>query len=341
MNLLLVSSPVGAIGSPETGGVTTTILNTYECLKDHHNVKILAPSGSDNTIEISGAPQISLLENDKDFYPILPDSIIANMWEWVRSNQSDFDLIINFANDWLPYYLTGFYQTKIIHIVNLAEINNTVSDILLKTDKAFPKQLAAISRSQAETLKLKNHHLLTQGIDEAKYSFIDNTSDDLIWAGRISPEKGVEDACEIAKQTNHKIKICGYIQNKEYWNSILEKYSDTIDYRGMLNQSELQEQLGLSKAMLFTSKWTEAFGQIVIESLACGTPVISYKCGGPEEIIKNGETGFLVNNISDMIGRTAEIKNISRKKCRNYVKSNHSLKNLRKSYEDWFKAVLS
>lgn len=334
MRLLFVAIPIEELGSPNTGGVSNAIFNAKKALKNYQ-IDILAPGNSDRSINIKGTLQPSLIKDGKNLYPILPDSVIANQWEWIRERESEYDFIINFANDWLPYYLTSFFETPILHRANASETNLAVNDIIKKIDTKFPNQVACLSKAQAKELELKNYFHLKQGLDLDIYEFNDSPSDYLVWAGRISPEKGLEDACEAARQAGKKLKICGFIQDKTYWQKIISDYKN-IEYIGMLTTNDLQKVMGNSQALLFTSKWVEAFGQVIIESLACGTPVISYDCGSPAEIIEDNKTGYVVKNIEEMSKMISLVENIDRKRCRDYAQKNHNLLALQESYQEWF-----
>jgi UDP-glucose:tetrahydrobiopterin glucosyltransferase len=117
----------------------------------------------------------------------------------------------------------------------------------------------------------------------------------VVWAARISPEKGLEEAVEAARQAGLPLHVCGKVQDEVYWRSITQSApAEAITYHGFLSHRELNTVVGRAAAMLVTPKWLEAFGLTVIEALACGTPVIAYDRGGPAEIVEHGKSGFVV-----------------------------------------------
>jgi len=95
---------------------------------------------------------------------------------------------------------------------------------------------------------------------------------------------------------------------------------------GFLSTDELQKELGQCRGLLNTPKWNEAYGNVVVEALACGVPVIAYKRGGPGEIIHHGQTGYLADpdNKKNMLSYVEIIERINRKKCREWVEKNAS-----------------
>ena len=136
----------------------------------------------------------------------------------------------------------------------------------------------------------------------------------------------------------------GKIQDELYWQQICENYpNDMFEYLGFLSTNEMQQVLRESQALLMTPHWVEAFGNVVIESLACGVPVISYRRGGPAEIIQDGKTGFLVepDSVSELVNATQRLDEINRQTCRASAEAEFSLEALGSRFEKWFKEILS
>ena len=105
----------------------------------------------------------------------------------------------------------------------------------------------------------------------------------------------------------------------------------------------MQQELGKCRAMLMTPRWVEAFGNVAIEALACGVPVISYRRGGPAEIIQDGKTGFLVepDNVNGLVNAIARLDTINRYTCRQQAETDFSLAALGDRFENWFRAILN
>jgi UDP-glucose:tetrahydrobiopterin glucosyltransferase len=348
--LLFLSTPVGAIGSGLGGGVELSLYNTAKAMVHRgHTVQIAAPSGShldEFTItEISGNLQIIAQSQERSTPITMPvDSVLANMWEYARQAQNDFDLILNFAYDWLPFYLTPFFSIPIAHIVSMGSLSDALDQTIAQISQKFPHTIGFCTASQAATFPNLTSPLyyLSNGIDLSLYNFCPQPKQQLAWLGRISPEKALEDAVEVAIQTNIPLKIMGKIQDESYWQQICKKYPHApIEYLGFLATEKMQEVVRECQALLMTPRWVEAFGNVAIEALACGVPVISYRRGGPSEIIKDGETGFLVqpDNISELINAISRLDAISRTNCRQQAEQEFSLDALGSRFEAWFQAI--
>ena len=142
------------------------------------------------------------------------------------------------------------------------------------------------------------------------------------WVGRVAPEKGLEDAAYVANELGEKLKVWGVIEDDNYASKIEHSFPQgTIDWMGFLSTNELQKELGKCRVLLNTPKWNEAYGNVVVEALACGVPVVAYTRGGPSEIIQHGQTGYLADpdDKQSMLSYVEIIEKIERKKCREWV----------------------
>jgi glycosyltransferase involved in cell wall biosynthesis len=144
----------------------------------------------------------------------------------------------------------------------------------------------------------------------------------LAFLGRISPEKGVDQAIEIARRAGVPLKIAakvdhgdrGYFEN--YIKPLLK--GDLVEFIGEIGHDEKNAFLGNAAALLFPICWPEPFGLVMIEALACGTPVIAYRHGSVPEVLEDGVTGFIVQNVSGAVDAVKRLDEINRKVCRDY-----------------------
>lgn len=351
LKILFLSTSVGSLGSGEGGGVELTVQNLAQELHHRgHQLELIAPVGSRlngmTVITIDGNLQVPLQTQSRDEPVYLPNnSVLGNMWEYARQVQHHFDLIVNFAFDWLPFYLTPFFSTPIAHFISMGSTTIASDRIMEQTIKLYPGTFGVYTWSQAHTFPFAEAcEVLGSGIDMSRYHFNQLPGDSLAWLGRIAPEKALEDAVEAVSITNTPLKIFGRIQNRDYWQKILANFPNApIEYRGFLATKELQQELGQCRALLMTPRWVEAFGNVAIEALACGVPVIAYGRGGPSEIIKPGKTGFLVkpDSIPGLVEAIQQIDQIDRRLCRQQAEAEYSLKALGDRFEIWFKKILS
>ncbi|MBR8829160.1 MAG: glycosyltransferase family 4 protein [Gomphosphaeria aponina SAG 52.96 = DSM 107014] len=351
LKLLFISTPVGPLGSGLGGGVELTLTNlAVEMLRRGHQVKIVAPAHSvwgDLSIEeIPGNLQIHAQTQGRDLPIQMPEnSVLGKMWDYARTVQSDYDLIVNFAFDWLPFYLTPFFQCKIAHFVSMGSLSIALDEIMAQVAQNFPGTLGVYTQSQAATFPFASScKILGSGIDLSMYEFCEKPDNALAWLGRIAPEKALEDAVEAAEITETKLKIFGKIQVQEYWEQICQDYpAAPMEYMGFLSTENLQQELGKCRALLMTPRWVEAFGNVAIEALACGVPVIAYLRGGPAEIVQHGKTGFLVlpDSITELVEAIGNIDQIDRKLCREQAEQEYSLVGLGDRFETWFQDLVS
>ncbi len=273
------------------------------------------------------------------------NSVLANMWEYARQVQTEYDLIINFAYDWLPFYLTPFFRTPIAHLVSMGSLSDTMDRIIGQIVVQFPGTIGVHTEIQAATFPFASQcKYLSSGVDLSLYQFCAQPENQLAWLGRIAPEKGLEDAVAAAQITGIPLKIMGKIQDENYWQKICAKYPQApIKYLGFLTTNQLQQELSKCKALLMTPRWVEAFGNVAMEALACGVPVISYRRGGPIEIIEDGKTGFLVepDSVDGLVDAIAHLNQIDRLACRQQAELEYSLEALGSRFENWFKSILA
>ncbi|MDS3860202.1 glycosyltransferase family 4 protein [Thermosynechococcaceae cyanobacterium BACA0444] len=351
MKLLFLSTSVGPLGSGLGGGVELTLLNIAQALVTlGHQITVVAPQGSKlplpvEMVEISGALQVPAQTQTRD-QPIEmpPNPVLGRMWDYARQVQARYDILVNFAYDWLPFYLTPFLQTPMAHLVSMGSLNDVMDQIVGAVVDQFPGSIGVYTRTQAETFPFANQCVaLGSGLDLSLYEFCPEPEASLCWLGRISPEKGLEDAVAAVNKTRTPLKIMGQLQDVTYWETIQASYPNApIQYLGFKTTQEMQEILRKCRALLVTSRWVEAFGNVLIESLACGVPVIAYARGGPTEIIQDGQTGWLVrpDSVPGLIAGIQKLDQISRQACRDQVEQDYALPVYGARVEQWLKNLL-
>ena len=349
--LLFVSTPLGPLGSGVGGGVELTLLNMLDALTQQgHQVQVLAPQQSrlpqTEVITVAGSPQIPAQTQTRQTPIHLPEnSVLGNMWLQVLARQSQFDLIINFAYDWLPLYLTPFLETPVAHLISMGSLSDAMDQMIGQTAEQFPQSIGVHTRAQANTFPFAQHcYPVGNGFNLDLYTFTPDPKDYLCWLGRIAPEKALEDAVAAVDQTGQTLKIMGHIQDQAYFDQIQAQFPHAnIDYLGFLDTTAMQEVLRYSQGLLVTPRWVEAFGNVVIEALACGVPIIAYHRGGPAEIVQSGKTGWLVepDSVDGLVEAIHKLPKIDRQVCRQQAEQEYSLTAFAQRLEQWFDRILS
>ncbi len=354
MRLLFVSTPIGPLGSGIGGGVELNLLNLAQALaKRGEEVTVIAPAGSGPAcaarglacIEVSGTPP-ELAQNRTRQEPIalVDPSLLTNLWQTVRALESEYDLIVNWGYDWLPLYLTSFLSRPIAHIVSMGSLNDAVDGRLTHVIAHFPGTVAVHTQAQAQTFPFaQDLVVLPCGMDLTQYEFNPKPQSRLAWVGRITPEKGLEDALAVAVKAHKPLDLMGYVQDEPYYHRCLASYPQAeVTFHGFLPTPQMQAILRESQALLVTPKWVEAFGNVAVEALACGVPVLTYDRGGPQEITQDGITGFVTpaDDIGAMVEALGRIDRIDRKRCRDRAEQEFSLDAMTRRFSSWFRQIL-
>ncbi len=356
LRILFLSTPVGPLGSGLGGGIELTVINLAQVLSAKgHLIEIAAPEGSSlpqadsakTLIQIPGEWQPTAQTQDRQA-PVIVSSVLANAYAYAKEYESKYDLLVSFAYDWLPFYLAPFFKTPMAHFVSMGSLSDALDDAIANTAVQLPGTLGAYTRSQIKTFPIPEGHwqILGSAINLSQYDYCHSPNNSLGWVGRISPEKGLEDAIAAAIAAHQPLKIFGKLEDTNYWRSLQSQITRapvSIEYRGFLSTFELQKALGCCRALLITPKWIEAFGIVAIESLACGVPVIAYSRGGPAEIVRDAQTGWLVSpdNVAELVNAIAKIDQINRADCRYQAERLYDLAAWGERFEQWFEQILS
>jgi glycosyltransferase involved in cell wall biosynthesis len=159
----------------------------------------------------------------------------------------------------------------------------------------------------------------------------------LAFLGRMAPEKRPDLAIEVARRSGVPIKIAAKVDraNREYFEIVIKPLLSApgVEFIGEINEAEKQEFLGGALGLLFPIDWPEPFGLVVIEALACGTPVIARACGSVPEILHDGVTGFIGSSVDDLVKAVHKLGDISRRTCRDEFESRFTAEVMASNYE--------
>ena len=354
MRIIIVSTSIGYLGSGKGGGVEFTLNSLIAgLLRKGHHLKIIAPERSILTdkytsvelICVTGKEQISWQHQDYYASAETPqDSIVNSLINKALLISNNSDLIINLSYDLQPLITTLFAEVPIAHLISMGNESFEISNQIKKVYSKFPNNFAFHTKIQASDYPfIKDPIVLGNGFELSNYTFSDKRGGPLGWVGRVSPEKGLEDAVYVANKLQERLNVWGYIENENYASMIEDlDPAGLLSWRGFLKTNKLQEELCHCRALINTPKWNEAYGNVVVESMACGVPVVAYRRGGPSEIIQHGITGFLVDPDSkdELVKYLKKINLIDRYQCRTWVKNNASINIFANKVEDWLNKIL-
>jgi glycosyltransferase involved in cell wall biosynthesis len=173
------------------------------------------------------------------------------------------------------------------------------------------------------------------GIDLSLYPLQPSGGDDLIFLGRIHPDKGVHLAIEVARLSGRRLIIAGIIQDELYFRDQIRPYVDerNICYIGAVGIEQKNELFARAYALLHLNTIPERFGLVLVEANAAGVPVIAMDLGSCREVIKDAQTGFLVNKVNEAVRSLERISGIDRRACRQRVQQYFSIETMVEAYE--------
>lgn len=257
---------------------------------------------------------------------------ISNLMEKAAS----FDLIHNHY-DFLPLTYSGLIKTPMI-----TTIHGFSSEKIIPVYQKYNARGHYVSISDADRHPaLQYLKTVYNGIAPSGFEFNESPEDYLLFFGRIHPDKGTAEAIQIAIQSNKRLIIAGIIQDQDYFNSRIAPFLNAdIEFVGAAGPEQRNQLLKQALALLHPISFEEPFGLSVAEAMICGTPVIAFNRGSMPELIRNQETGFLVDNVEEAVVALGKINTINRKTCREWALSRFSQETMVKDYISLYHHIL-
>ncbi|HXV82033.1 MAG TPA: glycosyltransferase family 4 protein, partial [Candidatus Binatia bacterium] len=199
--------------------------------------------------------------------------------------------------------------------------------------------VVSISNDQRRPLPEMNWiRTVYHGLPRDLLKFSPHNGTYLAFLGRISPEKRPDLAIEVARRSGLPLKIAAKVDrvNHDYFESVIQPMlaAPGIEFIGEINEAEKQEFLGGALALLFPVDWPEPFGLVMIEALACGTPVIARPCGSVPEILRHGITGLIGSSLDELVAAVGKVGELSRQTCREEFEARFTAEVMAANYED-------
>jgi glycosyltransferase involved in cell wall biosynthesis len=326
---------------PKLYGGTERVVSylTDELVRQGHDVTLFASGDSVTDAMLRPVCDRSLrLEGKKIIDPLAHH---IRMIELVARDADQFD-IVHFHIDYLPF---GVIRRQNIPALTTLHGRLDIPDIAPVFREFDDMNIVSISNAQRTPLPwVKWMGTVQHGLPEDLYIANPEPGKYLAFLGRISPEKRVDRAIEIAKRAGMPIKIAAKVDpaDCEYFTSEIKKLFDhpLVEYLGEIGEHEKNEFLGNAHALLFPIDWPEPFGLVMIEAMACGTPVIAYCMGSVPEILDDGTTGFLVNDLDEAVEAVARVETLDRNTCRQVFERRFSAARMAWDYVDIYEQII-
>lgn len=309
-------APLAESVPPKFYGGTERIVSylTEELVRQGHQVTLFASGDSQTAARLIPCCEEALRLDER-----VHDRLVHHVYmlERVIQMASEFD-VIHYHIDYLHFPLSRRILTPSVTTLH-GRLDRPDIFPLYREFAEMP--LVSISDSQRTPLAEANWvGTVYHGLPESLYQFHSGPGKYLAFLGRMSREKRPDRAIEIAKAVGTPIKFAAKVdkQDREFFESTVKPKMDgpLIEFIGEIGEKDKNEFLGNALALLFPIDWPEPFGLVMIESLACGTPVVAFASGSVPEIIEHGKTGYVVHTIEEGIEATREALSLDRRVCR-------------------------
>ncbi|WP_277980934.1 glycosyltransferase family 4 protein [Sphingomonas phyllosphaerae] len=270
-------------------------------------------------------------------------SIDAKVWEYrhlahVFEQAGQFDLIHNQA-DFPAHAFARLVDTPLV-----TTIHGFSSDRILPMYQPFQDRVHYVAISDADRHPaLRYAATIHHGIPLDDFAFDPQGSDDLLFFGRIHPDKGAEEAIAAARASARRLHLYGIVQDQGYYERAVAPAlggGAGVTWHGAVGGAERVAALGRARALLHLINFDEPFGLSVVEAMACGTPVIANRRGAMPELIEHGVTGFLVENVDQAVEAIERVDDLDRAACRRQVEERFSVERMADEYAALYRRII-
>ncbi len=333
-------SPLYESVPPRYYGGTERVVHylTEELVAQGHEVTLYASGDSITNAKLVPGCEAALRLNGNAVDALAPH---FTMMEQIEKDAHKFDII----HSHIDYLFYPIIRRNSYHIVTTLHGRLDIPELQPLYKEYFNVPVVSISDSQRKPLPQANwKSTVYHGLPLDLYSYNADAGNYLVYVGRISPEKRVDRAIDIAIKAGIPIRIAAKVDkaDKEYFDVEIKKLLNhpLIEMIGEVGDKEKQELLGGALGLLFPIDWPEPFGLAMVEAMACGTPVIAYKCGSVPEVVDEGITGFVVNSQEEAVEAVDKLPQLSRLECRRTFEKRFSVQRMTKDYLSIYKSLL-
>ena len=325
---------------PRTYGGTERVVSylTEELVAQGHEVTLFA-SGDSVTAAQLIAPRKRALRLDNDVFDPLAHHYV--MLEEVFERASRFD-IIHFHTDYLHFPLVRRHPVP--HLTTLHG-RLDIPDLMPLYKKFSQMPVVSISNAQRTPLPRANWQgTVYHGLPLDLYACGNKPQNYLAFVGRISPEKRLDRAIEIAARAGMRLRIAAKTDaaDRDYMEQIIQPIlrSSSAELIGEIGEKDKKEFLANASALLFPIDWPEPFGLVIIEAMACGTPIIAFRRGSVPELIEEGVTGYIVDDIEGALQALRKIQDFDRRRCRRVFEERFSAARMANDYLSLYRRAI-
>ena len=324
---------------PQLYGGTERVVSylTEELVHQGHDVTLFASGDSQTAAKLVPCSPRSLRLD--------PGSIDATahhvvMLEKIARMREQFD-VVHFHIDYLHFPIS-----RRSPVPNLTTLHGRldIPDLVPLYREFSEMPVVSISYAQREPLPWLNWvDTVYHGLPEGLYSFRSRPGNYLAFLGRVSPEKRADRAIRIAKAVGMELRIAAKVEDvdrKYFEEEVAPHLGDPlIQFVGEIGEREKNVFLGNAYALLFPIDWPEPFGLVMIEAMACGTPVIAYRQGSVPEVMVDGETGFIVEETDDAVDAVKRVADLSRERCREIFEERFTAGRMARDYVSIYERI--
>ncbi|HUN40132.1 MAG TPA: glycosyltransferase family 4 protein [Acetobacteraceae bacterium] len=333
-------SPLFEAVPPKLYGGTERVVYalTEELVAMGHDVTLFASGDS-----ITSATLAPMRDKALRLDPSVVDwiAIYMRMMELIRRRADEFD-VLHFHTDYFPLSLFSRQDTPFLTTLHGRLDIPEFKDIY----ETFPDApFVSISNAQRRPIPRLNWvRTVLHGMPAGLLTPQPAKQEYAAFLGRISPEKGVDRAIRIAGKAGLKLKIAAKVDNadKKYWDQEIKPLVDAspwVEFIGEINDSQKPEFLSGAHALLFPIDWPEPFGLVMIESMACGTPVIAFNRGSVPEVIDNGVSGFIVHDEASAVAAVERLDELDRATVRATFDRRFTARRMAEDYVDLYEEL--